>query len=1270
MIFEVTPEHIEKLSDEDLRILIGALCEQEALRSGNSPVGVTYSGHQNAADGGIDVAVDVEKPIDGYVPRQQTGFQSKAEDMSAAAITKEMRPDGKLRDSIRLLGEKEGAYILVSSKGSVAAPALTKRVNAMAAAIADEPTAAGLKLEFYDRRRMASWVNQHPGLIPWVRLRVGQPISGWQPFADWSSSPVGTDQSYFSDAGVRVVEVRQKDEAKANLSVADGINRLRTILGEPTGCARLVGLSGLGKTRLVQALFDTAIGADSLSPGLAIYTDESDSPSPTPQDLVGHLHNFDQRCVLIVDNCGAELHQKLKRRVKAANSKLSLITIEYDISDDEPEQTDVFRLEPASAGIIKQVVHRLYPKLTAPEIETIADFSEGNSRVAIALASTAEDGESLAKLNDGQLFERLFKQKKDNDPVLLKAAQAFSLAYSFEGEALGGDAAELPLLAGLVGLSAEEAHGQVAELFRRKLVQRRGTWRAVLPHALALRLARYALENIPLAKIEALLTNEKTPHRLVKSMTRRLGYLHDSSQVQTLTKQWLGKDGWLSELENLNGFGIKLFQNLAAVDPELTLICIEKAAEREPAKLGPSYPHKDALVSVLRSIAYDADKFERSCMLLLRFADPEAGKDSRGDAMGVFASLFLLFRSGTHAPQNVRIKLAEELIGSPDELQRKAGWVALEALLSDEYGGTFGFNFGTRKRDYGYWPKVGWDVHSWYEESLALLRRVAAKDETNLRKAKTLLADTFEALAATIGANEAVISTAEEFQKESGWPEGYTAARAALKRAKEHKQNDDVKAFEAVVASLSPTSLAERIAIYVTSDPAAHLADIEEEDEDRYTKAQQQVEAICRDIGKELAADPEAFKNHLPTLLASDSQHVWNVAAGFGEAVADPRAAWNVMTARLVGANETSMSLRFFSAFVMGVHGKCPEIAEELLDAALGMERLHPALVQMHCVIGIDERAIERLAKAAVMPSVPAWSFRSLGHGRCTDNLAGAQFKKLLLAVGSTPEGVSSALEVLHMRIFSYRSDKRTIGDEERQLGAELLSKVTFTRQNLREDGHIATIAEQCLVAPKDESVARDLCAKIATGITKHGIYSNDFGKLVAALAAKFPFTVLDNLVEKGRVGVQRNVFQSLRSGQADPLRVIADDQMVEWASKKPSTRFLQLAEAIRPWYHKEKDGPIEWTPAALRLVGEAPDPVAILNKFAEKMRPSSWSGSLAQILTGRLGLLEKLASDSDEKLSGWAKAAVETMKQQIEQTQKWEESHERQQDERFEYDD
>jgi len=150
MILEITADQIAQLNDTDLRKLVGNLCEREVRAQGHSPAAVTWGGHQNAADGGIDVRVSLPQgsAISGYVPMPETGFQCKVEDMPREAILKEMAPRGVVRPSIVELSEKGGAYVIVSSQGSLADTALNARKGAMSEAVAKLPFASQLHLEF------------------------------------------------------------------------------------------------------------------------------------------------------------------------------------------------------------------------------------------------------------------------------------------------------------------------------------------------------------------------------------------------------------------------------------------------------------------------------------------------------------------------------------------------------------------------------------------------------------------------------------------------------------------------------------------------------------------------------------------------------------------------------------------------------------------------------------------------------------------------------------------------------------------------------------------------------------------------------------------------------------------------------------------------------------------------------------------------------------------------------------------------------------------
>lgn len=86
-MFEITRDDIAALNDEDLRTLIGLLCEAD-LRRANLPVSAaTWGGNQAAKDGGLDVWVSLRAgtAVAGFTQRAETDFQVKKPDMPASA---------------------------------------------------------------------------------------------------------------------------------------------------------------------------------------------------------------------------------------------------------------------------------------------------------------------------------------------------------------------------------------------------------------------------------------------------------------------------------------------------------------------------------------------------------------------------------------------------------------------------------------------------------------------------------------------------------------------------------------------------------------------------------------------------------------------------------------------------------------------------------------------------------------------------------------------------------------------------------------------------------------------------------------------------------------------------------------------------------------------------------------------------------------------------------------------------------------------------------
>ncbi|HEY6764875.1 MAG TPA: hypothetical protein VI386_08885, partial [Candidatus Sulfotelmatobacter sp.] len=749
-MLEITKEDVALLNDTDLRSLIGLLCESELKSRGLSAMAVTWSGDQNAADGGLDVRVALAEgeTIEGFVPRPQTGFQVKKSEMPRAKIVDEMRPKGVLRLIIRDLANRSGAYIMVSAE-STSDTALKNRRDAMREAVNDLPNAEDLALDFYDRGRVASWVRDHTGMVLWVRSKVGRPLPGWRSYESWSYAPDGIKGEYLLDDAVRVRTDTETTEP--GLSAGTGIQRVRDRLRHPGGVVRLIGLSGVGKTRFVQALFDNHVGESSLNPALALYTDVADGSDLSAVTLVQNLIALRSRAIVVVDNCPPDLHRRVSHVCRVPESTVSVVTVEYDIREDQPEGTEVFELVASSEALIEKLLKQRFPYLSWPDLHTIARSSGGNARIAIVLAETVRREETIAGMSDDDLFKRLFEQRHGPSESFLVAAQGLSLVYSFQGEDVSeGDEAELVRLGTVVGKNAQEMFQSAVELGRRGLVQRRGVWRAVLPQAIANRLAALALQNIPATVIEKCLVNE-APERLLRSFSRRLGYLDGSPEAKQIARRWLGAGGLLADVLDLNDLGEGMFSNIAPVDPEATLLALERgvlgSAGDEAAKKCARY------VRLLVSLAYEAEHFERSVALLAKtaVAGAEGSRASIGrnanDASKAFGSLFLIQLSGTHASPEQRESVIRSLLDSNEPTERELGLRALDAAITAwNFSPVLNFGFGARSRDYGYRPDTREAVVKWFSRFLKLAEELACSSHPEAPRVRTIIADNFRGL--------------------------------------------------------------------------------------------------------------------------------------------------------------------------------------------------------------------------------------------------------------------------------------------------------------------------------------------------------------------------------------------------------------------------------------------------------------------------------------------------------------------------------------------
>lgn len=1255
-MFEITKDDIASLNEEDLRELVGRLCEADLQNRNLSTAAVTRGGHQNAGDGGIDVRVNADAAVafDDFIPRASSGFQVKRTDMPANAIVEEMRPAGVVRPAIIELAKASGAYVMVSSLGSVADFALKNRIEAMSAALKDVPNAASLKIDFYDRVRLTSWAQRYPSIAPWIRERVGKPISGWQSFGSWTVGEKHNDE-YLLENTLRIKTARQKDGE--GFSPDEGINQIRQILRQPSGVVRLVGLSGVGKTRLAQALFDERVAQGALAKESAAYTNVADSPDPPPLALISRLIQENKRAVVVVDNCPPDLHARIAETCNATESTVSALTIEYDIREDEPEGTSVFHLEPASADLIERLVRIRRPDISQVDAATVAEFSGGNARIAFALVKTIELNGTVAGLKEEQLFQRLFQQRHEYDADLLRVAAACSTVYSFDGEDVSDENTELAILGRLAGIHANEVFRNISELVERDLVQVRGRWRAVLPHAIANRLASKAIKNIPFQTIRAELIDGRSS-RLRKSFSRRLSYLHDSTEAIRIVEEWLSPGGLLSDVAGLDDIGCSMFDNAAPVLPNLALRALEISLRSHTDENASRFPR---FINLVRAIAFDAALFER-CVEALTVIG-QIAPDNRKRVSDTISSLFLIYLSGTHATISQRTKVIAKLVQSQDDFRRHLGFESLRALLEAThfYSDHF-FDFGSRSRDYGYWPRTDAEVRQWFVQALALVDMLVL-DPTVGTTARAILTAQLRGIWTRTTRQSELITICTKISSSMFWPEGWNAIRQIRKFDADEMSAEALARLSELEQVLKPNDLAKRVKSMVFMTHGSH--DYEDDSSTDIRTAMKRTEAVAHQLGKEVAENLQVFEELLPELLTS-SGNTPAFGRGLAKKTKKPEVMWHSLITQL---RQTAESLRregVLCGFIFALKHRNPALCAKLLDEAVEDERTSKVFPILQTAAGLDKAGVDRLRRSIALAKAPISTFEILSIGRATDSVEVMDLCELLMLVDEAG-GNDTAIHVLAMYLVSNRTN---VDLAILETGRKLLRRFPFAGKGSMLDHYTAILISVCLIDADGAAVADELTTKFKAACSNLETRASSFFDVLTALIGVQPGVVLSSLLEGDDNTKKKNMrlIQTITRQRESPFEKIDVDAVLNWCSVGPGTRYEAVARVVKYAEQGGESGPRYWTSLASQLMARAPDRAAVLAAFAERFRPTSgWNSSLVPILERHFKLLDALDSAGDEPFAASIALQRKNLSIAIEEQKKLEQSIQRRRDETFE---
>lgn len=1257
--FEIDKNHIEALDDYDLTELLQRLLFLEAQKLGLPQATVAVSLNIDAPDGGEDGKIEwsggPDPATSDWIPTRCTLFQAKATPMGPADCKSEVfNKDGTdLKARVKAVAKDGGSYVLFYSK-SCEGQYADDRVAKIREAFGEKAgvaVAQNVAIRVYGSEKIARWTNQHASAVTFVMERRGIAApAALQSWTSWSEEHP-TRLSFYMDA--------------ARLAVRDAV---RTGLLNPKRTVRLVGLSGLGKSRLALEVFRIpADGAPDLQQAAlsrsCVYMADGDKHA---SDVIAAIRAMKDRGVsgvVVVDECPLELHQKLSQIVRAPKSKLSLLTLDFDPTSVPGDgAADFFCLAPLAQADMEALLRASALDLPEEHVATVASMAGGFPRMAELLVRLLdnEDG-NLWALDRPEVFRNLvIRRAKDPDFVW---ETAIALATLEHVGADGDVRYELDALCEHVmgGEDSAKVYRAVRELEDSGIVYRRGDYVRLTPLPLAVVLAALWWNGVRPDLAVQLLTGDALPQSVVDAMKAQLARLRGHVWVERLVAEIVSVTGPFGRRDLVDSAtGSRLLSSLAEVNPEAVANLLAfHFGGITPDEASRVVQGRRDLVWCLEKLAWWSGTFHRAARVLLLFAAGE--NESWGNnASAQFKQLFHLYLAGTEVPAYDRLAVLRDGLQSEDA---RIVSVCIDALVESLSSGHF-HRMGGPEAQGGGLPRVDWaptslvEAHTYWAEVLDLLSTYLVHSEELGEAVRKGVAQHARGLVlgGCIDLVETVVTRV--FAAGLHWPEMLEALRTAENYDGERYGGEVREHVEALIARLEPTTLEDRLRM-VVSTPSWN--ELRKDDSGTVTVVAEERAAA---LAVELAPDPDSLINLLPIVLIDEQRQGYRFGRALGQHLIDP-------FAFLAAGGEALRMIPPERRNAIVLMGVIAAVAEVDVDRARAFVRgwltdadLRACGLDLLRAVGPNDDDSAILVMMLGAGEIDPRQVQMFSYGRAADGISDRAFAELLCAVLHVGEaGRGPAIELLGMRLH-----QRAVSSELVAVTKEvLLSADAAADANPMGGHHFEQLVKKAIGAdPQDGEFIRKLAANLVATSERFGLGRRHVPAVLADLLrvrVDVVWPLLRAELSSGDWARAARVTTALgkwfHSGP-DLIGLVGQNELLSWASTSSETAYW-AAKLIEPLRDEpdESDPFPNWNPFVVELLRRHGADKDVRSAIGAKISSGAWSGSAVPRLERHRRAFHELLRIAVPEVREWATKAVAYLDEEIQSERKRDEEAE-----------
>jgi hypothetical protein len=1226
--FSIQSADVNKLNDIQLTQLLKELLHAEAFRFGLAQSSVEVALNITTGDGGEDGRISWQEGPEStdYVPNRLTLFQNKAgrTDYGKELLTR----DGSLKPNVEQVLDAGGSYVVFTTK-ELNKTQKKDRVEKMREALnkVGKEYSNSCDMKIYDAAQIAGWVNLYIPAIVAIQNWIGRP----------------------AERGLRTFDLWSEHEDISRLPFIHVISRqhiistLKTELIKPKSCFRIMGLSGLGKTRTAYQVFYE----DELLKNLVVYVDANHAPQIDA--LVADWVTLRLEAILVVDNCEYRLHDRLVHEVSRSDSKISLLSLDYNF-DTVSAQTNTFTLEALDDSELLQLLNPIY-KDRLPDLDRITSFAQGFPQMAVLLAEARlNEDPRIGALTEDELANKLLWSRGENENIdHLKILQVCSL-FDFFG--IDNEAEyQLEFISSTVGLDIDTVFMCIQKYSERGLIDRRGRFGQVVPKPLAIRLAGQWWTNTRKMKQQSFV--DIVPDGMIKGFCDQVEKLDFHPNVKALAEMLCGPQGPFGQAEViLSDRGSRLFRAFVHVNPE----AISAALYRVVVLLSHEQiltiedKVRRNLVWTLEMLCFHSNLFEESAWVLFLLAVAE-NETWGNNATGMFSQLFRVQLSGTNAVPSIRFALLRKALNLDEEQVDLVILKALEQAIKLRGGSrTMGAEYQGTKAPLQEWRPITWqEIFDYWQEAFNILLEMLNRGSVQNEKVADAIGHSIRGFV-NQGRIEMLDTAIRRVVELNGryWPAALDSIKSTFEYDAGNIRPEGLRALDTWLELLKPdeAALEEKLKILVINPPWEHRKDANGDYVDVAAKN-------AKELAIEVSKNIDAFFGNIPMLLKGEQKQAYI----FGhqlvlEIKTYPDLLEKVLTTlKSIESPNISFCLGLFS----GVFQKSENIWERCIEKIGNDEilvRYYPDFIRTG---KIQENHLEKLLELIRIEVLPYNSPMALSYGRVTDGISPDSIAGFCLRLSELNDIAAwTALNVMFMYCF----DNEKNFEVTRQILKTLVTKVSLEKgikADYSEMYNWQTITEK-LLHSEDKGFALDICKQLLKA-TFNGFDSNiNSIKLLLTDIMQMHGVDLWPLFGEAIVsakGMQwfwlRHLFERENSFDKLPsvISVLPTELVISWCKENREVGPLFVARCINVFeIVNNRQQP---TDLFIKLLENFGNDEYISSELSANLETRSSVGSLVPYLESDKRALEPLLKHSSKSVRAWVKDYISYVDKQIE---------------------